>query len=322
MTGGPTAHLLRADARALPLADESVNCAVTSPPYFGLRDYGEEGQIGAEALHDCLGWATGDDCGECYVCHIRAAAAEVWRVLRRDGTFWLNLGDSYARDPAKGGTGTPNGRNHPKMGYTGRKPVPPGLKPKDLAGAPWRVALALQADGWTLRSDVIWAKPNPMPESVRDRCTRAHEYLFMLTKGGRYYYDADAIAEPLGRGAAGSSFRYGKTGVAGLGRVSARERAEREARNRRTVWTVASQPYPGAHFAAFPPSLVEPCILAGCPRGGVVLDPFAGSGTTGRVAIGHGRSAVLCDLNADYLVEHAAKRTSNVQVTLPLEAGG
>ena len=243
-----------------------MNCCVTSPPYWGLRDYGCTGQIGLERTP------------EEYVAALVAVFREVRRVLRDDGTLWLNLGDCYARNG-----GTPGGGNRELMHMEGKQtrmcriPSGCGLKEKDLAGIPWRVAFALQADGWYLRQDIIWSKLSPMPESVTDRCTKSHEYIFLLTKSANYYYDAKAIAEPVVRGAAGSTFTDGKTGVNGMGRVSEKPREERETRNKRSVWTVAAAPFPGAHFATFPPKLIEPCILAGCPEGGVCLDPFFGA---------------------------------------------
>ena len=201
---------------------------------------------------------------------------EVRRVLRDDGTLWLNLGDSYNAYNANRGASTSisdgtAGRGHPthRRGLT-----TPTLKNKDLIGIPWRVAFALQADGWYLRQDIIWHKPNPMPESVRDRCTKAHEYLFLLSKGARYHFDSEAIKEPATKGAT---------------------------RNRRSVWSVTTKPFKGAHFATFPPDLIEPCILAGCPAGGTVLDPFMGSGTTAAVSLQHGRQFVGVELNPEYL---------------------
>jgi DNA modification methylase len=286
----PRATLYLGDARAVLVAmsDESAQCCVTSPPYWGLRDYGADGQLGLEASPDE------------YVSALVAVFREVRRVLRDDGTLWLNLGDSYARAPEKGGTGTPNGRNKPEMGYTGAKPLPSGLKPKDLVGIPWRVAFALQADGWWLRSDIIWHKPNPMPESVTDRPTKAHEYVFLLAKSETYFYDADAVKEPAVRGHAGSRFDSGKTAAHQLGRASATPRVDDGTRNRRSVWSIATRPFKGAHFATFPPALVEPCILAGSRPGDVVLDPFNGAGTTGMVAMQRGRRYVGVELNPDY----------------------
>ena len=290
------------------MPSERIHCCVTSPPYWGLRDYGVNGQLGTERTPDE------------YVARLVEIFREIRRVLRKDGTCWLNLGDSYANDGKWGGeTGG-------KQAYlpdndrkrVGRERRHIGLKPKDLCGIPWRVAFALQADGWWLRQDIIWHKPNPMPESVRDRCTKAHEYIFLLTKSARYWYDADAIAEPLksdpnswGRhskkdpGAQAVSprpiFRNGRDGTGwGNGKT----------RNRRSVWTVTTQAYPEAHFATYPPKLIEPCILAGCPENGVVLDPFCGSGTTGDVAVRHGRHFIGIELNEEYCAL-AKKRIGN-----------
>jgi len=272
------------------LPAQSVHCCVTSPPYFGLRDYGVAGQIGLEATPDA------------YVAELVAVFAEVRRVLRDDGALWLNLGDSYAsawacnRRSEIGNGSMLNGKRKDRPNrLTG------GLKEKDLIGIPWRVAFALQADGWYLRQDIIWSKPNPMPESVTDRCTKAHEYIFLMSKQARYFYDADAIREPqqsLGERHEGKSgyredypIKYGfsERSLHPLGR------------NRRSVWEVASQPFAGAHFATFPPDLIEPCIKAGCPKGGTVLDPFGGAGTTGLVADRLGRNAILIELNPEYL---------------------
>ena len=264
----------------------SAQTCVTSPPYFGLRDYGHAGQIGLEP--------TPDD----FVAAMVEVFREVRRVLRDDGTVWLNLGDSYARNPAKGTTGTPNGRNLAEQGYSGGAGVPDGAKEKDLIGIPWMVALALRADGWYLRQDIIWHKPNPMPESVTDRCTKAHEYIFLLSKGPRYFFDAKAISEAAVNQASSpesrkNSFARDHKASAGDHGQKPQHRTEREpvayegTRNKRSVWTVASQPFPDSHFATYPPDLIEPCILAGCPVGGTVLDPFGGAGTTGLVADRH-----------------------------------
>ena len=294
------------------LPDATVHCCVTSPPYFGLRDYGHAGQIGLEPTPDA------------YVAKLVDVFREVRRVLRDDGTLWLNLGDSYAggggyapdapcnvarRNGEAWGALNPS-KQERRESRKGTGNVA-GCKPKDLLGIPWRVAFALQADGWYLRSDIIWHKPNPMPESVTDRPTKAHEYLFLLSKQPKYYYDAAAIAEPL---APASAERYdydfgGAKSIAlveankeGIGRRTSvvGERAAPEGRNRRTVWTVTTQPYSGAHFATFPPALIEPCILAGCPEGGTVLDPFGGAGTTGLVADRLQRNALLIELNPEY----------------------
>lgn len=289
--------------RAMP--DQSVNCCVTSPPYFGLRDYGHAGQIGLEPTPDE------------FVAALVAVFREVRRVLRDDGTLWLNLGDSYANAGGKaqphrnnsGGFGGSNGSRTQGYALAGggfERPatVGNGVKVKDLIGIPWRVAFALQADGWYLRQDIIWHKPNPMPESVKDRCTKAHEYIFLLSKGPRYYFDHEAIKEPAREpnkfnGRRGRSTK--KTGANGDRNDGGRGAIIGDGfRNRRSVWTVTTKPFKGAHFATFPPDLIEPCILAGCPEGGTVLDPFGGSGTTAGVALAHNRKAVLCELNADY----------------------
>jgi len=283
---------VRERLRSLP--DGSVHCAVTSPPYFGLRDYGMPGQIGLEATP------------QVFVNVMVEVFREVRRVLRDDGTLWLNLGDSYAAS-TKGAGG--QGKQHTNAGSVMADRswrIPSGLKPKDLIGIPWRVAFALQADGWYLRQDIIWSKPNPMPESVTDRCTKAHEYLFLLSKSARYYYDAAAIAEVLS--APENRVRTAENGK-GNGELGkgARFGSPEDTRNRRSVWTVATQPFSEAHFATFPPALIEPCILAGCPKGGTVLDPFGGAGTSGLVADRHGRNAILIELNPAY-AEIARKR--------------
>lgn len=264
------------------LPDQSVNCCVTSPPYFGLRDYGVDGQIGLE------------ETPEQYVAKMVEVFREVRRVLRDDGALWLNLGDSYG-------------------------------KGKQLLGIPWRVAFALQADGWYLRQDIIWSKPNPMPESVRDRCTKSHEYIFLLTKSQRYYYDHDAIREPhTGEAAKAVAIGYKEVGQRGVNSSVRRGLTDGQAtqfskkghsgyfgadgkcllnplgKNKRSVWSVPTQSVKGAHFATFPPALIEPCILAGCPAGGTVLDIFGGSGTTAGVAVAHDRDAIICELNPEY----------------------
>jgi len=283
------------------LPEGSVNCCVTSPPYFGLRDYGHDGQIGLEESPDA------------FVQQMVGVFREVKRVLRDDATLWLNLGDSYA---GSGKGRNPDGTVHVSallakqgtsagtvMGNVPSGLVPEGMKAKDLIGIPWRVAFALQADGWYLRQDIIWHKPNPMPESVTDRCTKAHEYIFLLSKSARYFYDAEAICEPS-EGVSGGPFsqkthegrRSAMAGGAEIGRPE-----DKGTRNRRSVWSVVTKPYKAAHFATFPPDLIRPCILAGCPTGGTVLDPFGGSGTTGQVAMEEGRNAILCELNADYV---------------------
>ena len=316
------------------LPERSVRCCVTSPPYFGLRDYGHDGQIGLEASPAA------------YIAALVEVFAAVRRVLTDDGTLWVNLGDSFANDTKWGGSS--GGKNYtsvlggcqnqrvrrgkdcdPKRGDAapGQPMGRPssGLKPKDLMGMPWRVAFALQADGWYLRSDIIWHKPNPMPESVTDRPTKAHEYLFLLAKSERYFYDAAAIAEDCVRGDGGSSFtsEYDMLTKPGVG-MAPRKRTMPPiggvkkaggdnatysgntpefgtTRNKRDVWTIATQPYSGAHFATYPEALVLPCILAGSAVGDTVLDPFSGSGTTGAVAVRHGRNYIGCELNPAYI---------------------
>lgn len=304
------------------LPDESVNCCVTSPPYWGLRDYGVEGQIGLESSP------------QAFIGRLVEVFSEVRRVLRKDGTLWLNLGDTYAstwscgRRNAVGSGACDYGNRQTRTGN--------GIKEKDLVGIPWRVAFALQLDGWFLRQDIIWSKPNPMPESVRDRCTKSHEYVFLLSKSPKYNFNSEAIAEVAARaeeaiydngknglhsGAShagnGSSTRKFKAGTSGnLERKPGSARGcptdtgsnvcgsvpwEGITRNRRSVWTVATRPYPGAHFATFPPELIEPMVLAGCPVGGTVLDPFAGSGTTLEVAQRLGRKAIGVELNPQYV---------------------
>jgi len=240
-----------------------------------------------------------------------AAMVEVFRavrdVLADDGTLWLNIGDSYANDGKWGGS---SGGKHAKAlhGNTsiGRTKVTTGLKPKDLIGIPWMLAFALRADGWYLRQDIIWHKPNPMPESVRDRCTKAHEYVFLLSKSERYFFDSEAMKEPaVSKAPSGNGFAGRQGGSERVGPLSGGagtdERWQQGGnRNRRSVWTVATRPYKGAHFAVFPPALIEPCILAGSRPGDIVLDPFMGSGTTAAVALRHGRQFLGCELNAEY----------------------
>ncbi len=282
------------------IPDQSANCCVTSPPYWGLRDYGVDGQLGLEKTPGL------------YVERLVAICREVRRVLRDDGTLWLVIGDSYANDGKWGGT--TGGKHVAALHGTsvGRGKHTTGLKSKDLVGIPWRVAFALQADGWYLRSDCIWHKPNAMPESVRDRPTTAHEYLFLLSKSEKYHYDAAAIAEPLSSDPAGwgrhSKKDPGEQAVeprpmfgADRGGRDGTEWGDGDTRNKRSVWTVATRPYPQAHFATYPPKLIEPCVKAGCPAGGVVLDPFLGSGTTADVARNLGRKCVGIELNAEYI---------------------
>lgn len=290
-----TSQLIIGDCRKVlaSLPDESVDCCVTSPPYFGLRDYGNDGQIGLEQTPDA------------YVHELVGVFQQVRRVLRNDGTLWLNLGDSYAAQrsgtqmPAETLAGGRNGKpvnghgnrgrsnndddgmadnsgnqNQPRLAHRNAAAI--GLKHKDLIGIPWRVAFALQADGWYLRQDIIWSKPNPMPESVTDRCTKAHEYIFLLSKSDRYYFDNEAIKEPSVN-----------EDVGGM-------------RNKRSVWTVTTRSCREAHFATYPTDLIVPCIRAGSKPDSVVLDPFNGAGTTGLVSLSNGRRYVGIELNPDY----------------------
>jgi DNA modification methylase len=370
MTVGILIGDCREKLRELP--DASVNCCVTSPPYFGLRDYGCEGQMGLEPTPDE------------FVAGMVDVFREVRRVLRDDGVLWLNIGDSYARlggdqvaqtkwkvEGASDGQGT---NRHlitgSSDGATGRGDRPGsrsaggGLKAKDLIGIPWMLAFALRADGWYLRQDIIWSKPNPMPESVRDRCTKAHEYLFLLSKGPRYHFDAAAIAEPLQSSSiarlsqnvdaqdgsdrvpgktngkmkavytkpyTGSAIKdYEGTGAQDPSATKARivEKilsGELTTRNKRSVWEVATQPFSEAHFATYPPALIEPCIKAGCPEGGTVLGPFGGAGTTGLVADRLQRDAILIELNPDYAeiarnrIASEAGMFAEIAVSQPIE---
>ncbi len=332
-------RVLQGDAieRLSGLPDGSARCCVTSPPYWGLRDYGVEGQIGLENSPDG------------FVDALVSVFREVRRVLSDDGTLWLNLGDSYA---ASGGDDK-SGSSDQGVGR-GDRPEQrrrAGLKPKDLVGIPWMVAFALRSNGWYLRSDIIWSKPNPMPESVTDRPTKAHEYIFLLSKSQRYYYDAVAIREPYAASTVGqfdqpyegkATKDYAAAGVQnpsaikkritdkqrGHGRRHAgfndrwdamtREEQQSEGANKRSVWQVATHPYPDAHFATYPEKLIEPCILSGSAYGDTVLDPFTGSGTTGAVAVRHQRNFIGCELNPDY-VELARKRIGSVAPLLAQE---
>lgn len=269
----------------------SVQCVVTSPPYWGLRDYGHEGQIGQESTP------------QQYVEQLVDVFRQVHRVLADDGTLWLNLGDCYATQPSwgRGGGSSLEGREHGlEGGASPKRERLSGLKRKDLVGIPWRVAFALQADGWWLRQEIVWEKTNAHPESVQDRCTRAHENVFMLTKSERYAYNAAAIREPVLVGYNGSRFDIGKTRAAKSHHVQEGKRVEKSTRNKRSVWSIATVPYDGAHFAVMPPALVEPCVLAGSREGDTVLDPFGGSGTVGMVARWLGRKAILCEINPAY----------------------
>jgi len=285
------------------LPEGSARTCVTSPPYWGLRDYGHPDQLGAERTPDE------------YVANLVEVFREVRRVLRPDGTLWLNLGDSYIN--AKGAAhGVDPKQGARRFGVrVVDMPPPPGLKRKDLVGMPWRVAFALQADGWWLRSDIIWAKPNAMPESVTDRPTKAHEYVFLLAKSERYFYDADAVKEAAKKGHAGSKFHTGKTAEHQLRRASDKPRKDDGNRNARSVWSIATQPSGIEHFAMMPPELAQRCILAGSARGDTVLDPFSGAGTTGLVAMEHGRRYLGVELNPRY-ADLSVERWSRVQRTL------
>lgn len=263
---------------------------VTSPPYYGLRDYGHDGQIGLE------------ETPEDYIKAMVEVFRCVWDVLEDNGTLWLNIGDSYAGS-GKGPAGNLGASNDERnMTHTNLSAiVPQGCKPKDMIGIPWMMAFALRADGWYLRQDIIWHKPNPMPESVQDRCTKAHEYIFLMSKSQKYYYDHEAIKDPVKQDWGTrdrSDGKYHNEG-SGLQPHSGLEKSY-EMANKRSVWTVATKPYAGAHFAVFPSDLIEPCILAGAPVGGIVLDPFMGSGTTAQVAQHLGRKYLGCELNTDY----------------------
>lgn len=341
------------------IADGSVQCCVTSPPYWGLRDYGTGSWDGGDANCDHQGkpmatkaninrnCGTGNDvknatarefykdvCGKCgairvdnqigleqtpqeYVDEMVGVFREVWRVLADDGVLWLNIGDSYSgsgKVPA-GNLGSNHNERH--MEHKHSAIVPAGLKPKDLVGIPWRLAFALQADGWYLRQDIIWAKPNPMPESVTDRCTKAHEYVFMLTKSARYYFDNVAIKEPSvsyanDKRADKGRFVYdvkfdGTQGTGNQAFVTINE-----TRNKRDVWTISTKPFKGAHFAVMPEALVEPCVLASSRLDDLVLDPFTGSGTVAVVALKHGRNFVGVELNPEY-AEIAKNRIESSQ---------
>lgn len=275
---------------------------VTSPPYFGLRDYGHDGQIGLE------------ETPEQYIAAMVEVFRCVWDVLEDDGTLWLNIGDSYMTTPAGNKTwvdfgSNKNYENH-KIHSLVKKKID-GVKTKDLIGIPWMLAFALRADGWYLRQDIIWHKPNPMPESVNDRCTKAHEYIFLMSKSQKYYYDHDAIKEEANedsgfakqRAKGIDTWKYNNTSerISQTGQTTESSTfGEIGKRNKRSVWTVNTKPYKGAHFAVFPQELIEPCIMAGAPQGGVVLDPFMGSGTTAQVAQNLGRQYLGCELNPEY----------------------
>jgi DNA modification methylase len=305
-----TSAFYTGDCRTLlaQLPDACVQTCCTSPPYWALRDYGVDGQIGLE------------ETPEAYVAELVTVFAEVRRVLADDGTLWLNLGDAYSH----GGCGSRDPEKWPKQSRNDHMATHAkrhtDLKPKDLIGLPWMVAFALRADGWYLRSEIIWEKATPMPESVRDRPTKAHEQIFLLAKNEAYFYDCDAIKEPL----VSDPKRWGRHAKKDPGAMAVRSRpmfgegrggrdgtewGDGETRNKRSVWRVTSAPYPDAHFATFPPALIEPCVLAGSRPGDLVLDPFFGSGTTGMVAEKHGRRWIGFDLNPAY-AELAARRTA------------
>ena len=299
------------------LPDESVNCCVTSPPYYALRDYGMDAQIGRE------------DSPEEYIRHLVLVFREVRRALTTDGTLWLNIADTYCGTGNKGGyldPKNPKGRNGQSVSLARRASE---CKQKDMIGIPWLLAFALRADGWYLRSDIIWCKANPMPESCKDRPSRCYEHVFLLTKSKKYYYDALAIAEPIAEGTAArykggrsASSKYAEE-IPGQGKVQKLNAARAAGtitdadispvRNARDVWHINTVPYKGGHFAAYPPKLAERCILAGCPRGGVVLDPFFGSGTTGLAAVKNDRRYIGIELNAEYC-ELAKERIGGVKL--------
>ncbi len=288
-----------------------VQTVVTSPPYWGLRDYGHSDQLGLEPTP------------EAYVDRLVEVLRALRELLHDDGTLWLNLGDCYATGagkvgsspgggkqgddwsgrgvPARAGDKNPARANRGPMTQPNRLPIP-GLKPKDLVGIPWRVAFALQSDGWWLRQDIIWNKPACMPESVRDRCTKSHEYLFLLTKSSKYYYDAEAIKEPADPKNSRDTTTARRSPPPGKSTDSGFKKGRHfSSRNKRSVWTVPNQPFPGAHFAVFPSKLIEPCILAGSRPGDIVFDPFMGSGTTAMVAQQLGRRWLGCELNPEYV---------------------
>lgn len=322
---------------------ESISCCITSPPYYGLRDYGVDGQIGLE------------ETPEEYIERLVGVFQEARRVLKNDGTLWLNVGDSYFSNiKGTGENGKSSGLNckrnsdgtfhidsHASAGHFGKKTIRKGtldIKPKDLIGIPWMVAFALRADGWYLRQEIIWSKPNAMPESVKDRCTRSHEHIFMLSKSRKYYYDSDAIKEDAvtadrtsPRGSKGtqtlSAGRRKQDGINKRQYTGFNDRYAESAaplkRNKRDVWTISTKSFKGAHFATFPCGLVEPCLLAGCPKDGIALDPFFGSGTVGVVALNNGRNYIGIDLNSSYC-KMAQERLDEVrsQVRLTDIVGG
>jgi DNA modification methylase len=302
--------LIQANSRHIPLADGSVDLVVTSPPYWALRRY-----LDASDPHSALELGSEPTVGQ-FVANMVAVFAEVKRVLKPTGLCFINLGDSYSG----AGYSRQDNTGGAKQGQGGKEKHTPvaGLGEKQMVGAPWRVAFALQDDGWVLRSEIIWHKSNAMPESVTDRPAKAHEHVFMLAKQARgYYYDIDAIREPsdsqvspeeYARIKARGTWKSGGITMYAGSLKDAPSVAHPLGRAKRTVWTIPTAAFEGAHYATFPPALVEPMVLAGCPVGGLVLDPFCGSGTTGAVALAHGRRFVGLDLSAAYLAEHAAPR--------------
>lgn len=348
------------------LPDESVNCCVTSPPYWGLRDYGTAEWEGGDPECDHVERVASttykaskekqhkDTCAKCgairkdrqlglertpeeYVARMVEIFREVRRVLKPDGTLWLNLGDSYNGSGGAGGDYNAGGIKEGQPKYAGRNDT--SLKPKDLVGIPWRVAFALQADGFYLRQDIIWHKPNPMPESVTDRCTKSHEYVFLMSKSAKYYYDGDAIKEPQADISIRRAFSTNNVdkrkdannpnyAISGKAQDETYERMRQsiadgnpqlrnpQLRNRRSVWTVTTKPFKGAHFATFPRDLIRPMIQAGCPADGVVLDPFMGSGTTAIEAIYQGKRYIGIDLNSDYCAMAAKRIDAELEQTV------
>lgn len=317
--------IVNANAKQIPLADESVQCAVTSPPYYGLRDYGVDGQIGLEQTPDE------------FIANIVAVSEEVRRVLKPDGVYFINIGDSYSGSGKGwgGGSISENYGSHEIINNSRGKFVPAGLKPKDLMMIPARVAIALQASGWWLRAEIVWAKPNPMPESVTDRPTRSHEMIYMLTKSANYFYDYEAVrevatwADDNRKGRASLDHKRAPTDkIAGIrprpfgGTSEKRFNADRRDyeykgdtgyRNQRDVWTLTTEPYSGSHYAVFPTEIPRRAIKAGSRPGDIVLDPFCGSGTTGIVCRELGRRFVGLDLSMEYLREHALPRAERKQ---------
>ena len=364
--------IINANALFIPLANKSVHTIVTSPPYYGLRDYGTATWQGGDS--ECKHYVSGDGlpgetnagekqqsnhgsmrvakdvcphCGavrideqiglevtpDAYIANLVEVFRECKRILRDDGTLWVNVGDSYFSD-TKGSGGknghlnTPTGNNAPAY-YEPRKFERTNyMKPKDLIGIPWMLAFALRADGWYLRQDIIWAKPNPMPESVKDRCTKSHEYIFLLSKSAKYYYDNEAVKEPAtdrpvdswekrkAGGAGSGTLENGHNSSLAKGAGYSHTVGNGITRNKRDVWTVTTKPYKGAHYATFNPDLIKPCILAGAPEGGIVFDPFVGSGTTVATAIQLGRKGIGIDLSFKYLQENAKVRVESAELPL------